>query len=97
MENNSLSDQIDWRFPYCLFPLHLLILTYSIKKRRTIQARAQSVIINATGRKFDCQSRKININIYFLLSGIEAMRGVEFRHITGNASRNQRKIRDVVS
>ena len=101
MENNSLSDQIDWRFPYCLFPLHLLILTYSIKKQRTMQASRsageQSVTVNATACGFESQSRKLNINIFFLPSGIEAMRGVEFRHPTCNASRNQRKMGDVVS
>ena len=50
-------------------------------------AKAQSMTVKSTGCGFHPHSRNI-----FLRSGVEAKRGVEFRHSTRNASRIRRKV-----
>ena len=55
---------------------------------------------NHSGCEFDPHSKKLNIylNLYFMLcSGVEANRGVEFRHSIDNASRIWRKVGSGVS
>ena len=48
------------------------------------------VTVNTTGCGFDFHLGKLNI--FFLWSGVEAKRGVVFRHSASNASRIQRKV-----
>ena len=44
--------------------------------------RAQSVTVNAIDSGFHPHSKKWNIFFHFLCSGVNAKRGVEFRHST---------------
>ena len=74
-----------------------------ITKQAGRGAEAQSVTVKSTDCGFDPHSRKFNIylylyfHLYFLRSGIEAMRGVEIRHSARNASRIRRKLGNGVS
>ena len=59
---------------------------YTFKANRG--AEAQSVTAKSIGCGFDPHSRRWNIylNLYFYFFGVEAKRGVEFRHSILNAS-----------
>ena len=70
----------------------------SIRPDQAIEASrgagAQSVTEKLTGCGFEPRPEEMKYLFIFLLlrSGVEAKRGVDFRHSTHNASRTQRKV-----
>ena len=87
---------------YCVLCVCILNEVSTIVFAASCGAEAQNVTAKLNGCGFDPHSRKLNVYLikfyfHFLRSGVEAKRGVEFRHSTCNASRFWRKVGNGVS